>query len=198
MTGMWIALASAAASPIWTVSSALGPVQHGLAVEADDVDVVERCRFCAVKSATASACAAVTTRSASRRQPGRAVAMRQVDGLDTAPGAAGRAPGRCRADSRTVRTPSPGWPSVSIKATSTPSSEVPLIRPMCGQHHRQSVPLQHPVRSSRRRRSACAKHGHLIMPQRPRLRQPVPARVPGFRYNHSEKRMIRVAHHDRL
>ena len=41
MTGIWIALASAAASPICTVSFLLGPVQHGLAVKADDVDVLE-------------------------------------------------------------------------------------------------------------------------------------------------------------
>ena len=106
----------------------LGPVQHGLAVKADDVDVVEahpvlrgkgghRLGMCRCDDPLGLAQAAGPSR-AIRQVGGLVQRLSQQDALRISIG-----PVSGRSERITRR------PSVSIKATSTPSSEVPLIRP---------------------------------------------------------------------
>ena len=65
-------LGQAAASPICTVNPALGPVQHGLAVKADDVDVLGGDAVLRGKGGDRLGMGQGDGRSASRRMPGRA------------------------------------------------------------------------------------------------------------------------------
>ena len=140
------------------------PVQHGLAVEADDIDILPgdavlrdegRDRF-----GMGLGDGALGLAEDARPR----VAPRQIDGLGQrlAQQAAlvvgiGAVAGSARTTTRS--------PSVSIKATSIPSSEVPLIRPIAVSII--AFGLELPPAGS----PACVKRTHLIMPQRsPRRR----------------------------
>ena len=128
--GMPVSRASSGPSPSCTVSRSLRPVQNRLAVKADDVDaarrdaVVGRGSLSRPRRAARSAAArhrrarpAASSRSARRDCVGKA-------GARAAPGR--RPIGIGRPKRLRFRRASP---SVSITATSMPSSEVPLISP---------------------------------------------------------------------
>ena len=89
-----------------------------------------RCASALRNVSTVSACTAVTKASASASTPGRVPRLGQAARLRPAPGAAARARRSNRAGSRSARMRQWSLPSVSISATSTPSSEVPLISPI--------------------------------------------------------------------
>ena len=122
---------------------ALGPVQHGLAVKADDIG--PRCGARRGSAATASPWAAVTSRSAAASAPGRAARSSERAPPRTAPGAAAPARPPHRAGSRAARAPRCARRRSRSAATSTPSSEVPLISPIACMRTASPLPRLNPM-----------------------------------------------------
>ena len=152
---------------------ALGPVQHGLAVEADDIDVLEGDAVLGDKGGHRLGMGRCDDLLGLAQAARPGIALRQVDRLVQRLAQQVRAPLRYKAGIRTARRPLTRRPSVSIKATSTPSSEVPLIRPIAVNiicH----VPSQRPARSVPPTTTSLCQTHTSYNATAARLRQPVP------------------------